>query len=132
MNTVSLPVPPSVNNIWRVAKIRNKARVVLSAQYAAWRDHAILLIRTGLPRVTVYPVAVTITIVRGKGWKRGRDCDNVIKPILDALVKAGRLADDDEDHVTRCVVEFGDRADQACVLVCVEPADVAQEVEAVA
>jgi Holliday junction resolvase RusA-like endonuclease len=125
VNAVTLPVPPSVNNIWRVAKIRNKARVVLSAAYAAWRDLAILLIRRDFGRVTQYPVQVTVTITRGAGWRAGRDLDNTIKPIIDALVKAGRLEDDDEDHVVRCVVELGARAAEACVHVCVEPVETA-------
>jgi Holliday junction resolvase RusA-like endonuclease len=121
VNTVELPVPPSVNDIWRVAKVRSGARVTLSKTYRAWRDEAVLLCRMGLATATEYPVCVRVEIVRGKGWRAGRDADNVLKGILDSLVKSGRLADDSEDHVGRVVVEFGERRDTACVRVTVEP-----------
>ena len=120
--TVELPVPPSVNNIWRVTHVRSKARITLSQTYRAWRDLAVFLIRAGMRPIKVYPVAVRVVIVRGKGWRAGRDCDNVLKGILDALVKSERLAGDDEEHVVRVVVEFGERAVDACVRVSIEPA----------
>lgn len=120
MNTVALPVPPSVNKIWRVVRIRNKARITLSAAYRDWRDVAVLLLRTGLDRVKVYPVAVRVVVVPGKGWRNGRDIDNLLKAVLDALVKAERIADDDGEHVTRCSVEFGAGEPEACIRVTVE------------
>ena len=120
---VELPVPPSTNSLWRVARCapRSKVRVTLSAAYRTWLDEAILKLRLGMARVTLYPVAVQVTILRGKGWRKGRDGDNVLKPVVDALVKAGRLADDNEDHVCEFTVRFGPSAATACVLVSVEP-----------
>lgn len=123
MNTVELPIPPSVNAIWRVTRVKSGARVTLSKAYRTWLDHAILALRMGLSRVMVYPVAVHVEIVRGVGWRKGRDVDNVLKVILDSLVKAGRLTDDDEDHVTAVSVCFGPRAEAACVRVTVQPVD---------
>ena len=121
---VELPVPPSVNALWRVvrsSRLNSKARVTLSKRYRSWLDAAVLLLRAGMPPAARYPVAVRVTILRGAGWKRGRDADNVLKAISDSLVKAGRLADDDEDHVAEFLVRFGPDARAACVLVSVEP-----------
>lgn len=121
MEPVELPVPPSVNNIWRVARHGNRTRVTLSKGYREWLDLAIILLRMNMPRVKAYPVAVRITIVRGKGWSKGRDADNTIKALVDALVKAERIADDSEDYVTEFSVRFGPSAERACALVTVEP-----------
>ena len=121
MDPVELPIPPSVNAIWRTVRVRSGARVTLSKQYRQWLDHAIILLRMHMPRATAYPVAVRVTILRGKGWRKGRDADNAIKVISDALVKAGRITDDSEDYVTEFTIRFGPNAANACVLVSVEP-----------
>lgn len=120
MDPVELPIPPSVNSIWRTVRVKSGARVTLSQQYREWLDHAIVLLRMHMPRVTVYPVAVRVTILRGKGWRKGRDADNAIKVISDALVKANRIMDDNEDYVTEFSIRFGPMAVNACVLVSVE------------
>jgi Holliday junction resolvase RusA-like endonuclease len=132
VNTVELPVPPSVNKIWTVAHFKNKARVTLSKQYRAWRDVAVMLCRARLDRVKVYPVCVRVQMVRGPGWRKGRDLDNVLKVILDALVAAERLASDDEDHVTRVVLEFAESGPEACARVTIEPIPAALEARAAA
>jgi Holliday junction resolvase RusA-like endonuclease len=130
VNTVALPIPPSVNNIWRVARIHSGARVTLSKVYRDWLDVAILTLRAGMRRVTLYPVAVRVEIVRGAGWRKGRDADNLLKAISDALVKAGRITDDSEDYVTEFSIRFAERAPQACVRVSVVPVSAAAEARA--
>lgn len=119
---VELPVPPSANALWRVVRTRRgKASVTLARHYRAWLDEAILKLRLGMAVARAYPVAVRVTVLRGKGWTPGRDADNCLKAVSDALVKAQRIADDDEHHVTEFVIRFGPAAATACVLVTVEP-----------
>ena len=123
---VELPLPPSVNSIWRTVRVRSKARVTLSQQYRDWLDLAILTLRMRMAKVpaTAYPVAVRVTILRGPGWRKGRDADNMLKAISDSLVKAQRIVDDSEEYVTEFSIRFGPDANTACVLVSVEPVEV--------
>lgn len=120
---VELPVPPSTNNLWRVARFNNKTRVTLSATYRAWLDAAVLLLRASMERAKVYPVAVLVEIVRGKGWHKGRDADNCLKAIADGLVRSQRIEDDSEDYVTEFTVRFVESAPLACVRVSVVPVE---------
>lgn len=78
MDPVELPVPPSVNSIWRTVRVKSGARVTLSRAYRGWLDIAILKLRMGMPKIApdAYPVAVRVTILRGRGWRKGRDGDN--------------------------------------------------------
>jgi len=58
-------------------------------------------------------VKVTITIHTGKGWRRGRDLDNLIKPILDWSVRYGLLMDDDWEHVPSVGISVAPQEPQA-------------------
>lgn len=100
--------------------------MTLSKGYRLWLDEAILLMRLGLPVVKTHPVTVRLWIAGGRGWADGRDGDNVIKPVIDAARKAGRIRDDTTPgHVRRIELDYLDPADpkQAayCLLELVEP-----------
>lgn len=126
MNPVELPVPPSANHLWRVVLTRKgNAAVARKDAYVSWIESATIRLRLDMPKVEPadYPVAVRITVLRGKGWDRRRDLDNCVKAILDALRKAERIEDDRGDYVTEVSIRFGPDAATACVLVTVEPAN---------
>lgn len=98
-STIEIPMPPSVNRIWRSVKGRGgKSRVICSDNYRQWLRIAIPTIRVGLP-VFAGPVKVTITIRGGKGWLNSRDIGNADKATLDALVQARRIPDDNCQYV---------------------------------
>lgn len=66
--------------------------VLKSKAYRAWLKDATLVMRLTMPAIT-HPVNVVIRC-GGKGFNRQRDIDNIIKPTLDALREAGRIAGD--------------------------------------
>lgn len=91
---VRLPFPPSVNNLFAQARVNGKTRRFQSKRYKAWRREAeahLLWKHSPLPRFT-YPVSVGIIIQPPDA--RRRDADNLVKPLLDLLVRVGMLADD--------------------------------------
>lgn len=88
----ALPVPPSVNNLYRNRKEGGRAR---SAHYATWATQALAEVR----RQKVQPPApgpfkITVTVTGGVGFSKGRDIDNVLKPVVD-LAKSARLIRND-------------------------------------
>lgn len=113
---MKLPIPPSVNKIWR----SNRGRVHRSKTYDIWVAQAdAVAIEAGLLRTDVIAekVSITITVARGKGFRRGRDLDNLIKPILDWSVRYGLLVDDDWEHVPDISIRMGDEEPLAYVRV---------------
>lgn len=79
MITLSLPLPPSTNNLWRVFG----GRAIKSQEYRDWiaRAHSIVAASVGNLEPTKAPCVVRIQI----SVRRRRDVDNSIKPVLDVL-----------------------------------------------
>lgn len=91
--SVEIPVPPSANNAYANGK---KGRYKKPAS-VSWANEAVQEIWRQVPAALRIggPVIVYIGLPAGM---RG-DCDNRIKPILDALVVSQRI-DDDRNVVT--------------------------------
>src|SRR5262245_38103277 len=93
MSTISLPLPPSVNRLWRAGR----GRIYRSKPYMAWRESA------GWELVAQRPVhipgPVTVVIAAGCPDRRRRDIDNLGKSVLDLLV-AHQVIEDDANVMT--------------------------------
>jgi Holliday junction resolvase RusA-like endonuclease len=75
MPTITLPLPPSVNRLWRAGR----RRVYRSRQYEAWRTEAGWTLKHQRPpRITGH---VQITIAVGRPDQRKRD---VMPPSMDS------------------------------------------------
>jgi Holliday junction resolvase RusA-like endonuclease len=79
MISLSLPLPPSANNLWRV--FRNRA--IKSKEYREWiaRAQSIVSESVGHLEPSTAPCVVKLQIY----LRRRRDVDNNIKPVLDVL-----------------------------------------------
>ncbi len=99
-----VPLPPSVNHIWR----RGKGRTYLSRNYEAWLRVAQAITLDQVPRDPIPgPIEVYLTCYQGKGWRdRKRDLDNMAKPCLDFLVRRRVIAGDDHTVVKRVVIQM--------------------------
>lgn len=101
---IDLPMPISVNRIWR-ANRAGKKRVSLSPEYASWQRSADALSLSlgqfrGLKTI-VGPFEAEIVIKRTRG-----DLDNRTKGVLDWLQSRGVIVDD--KFCERLVVSWGD------------------------
>jgi crossover junction endodeoxyribonuclease RusA len=102
--SVWLPFPPSVNNLFSQGVVKRKIRRFPSKQYKAWRKQAGLLIMAA--RLKPYTQPVEIGLVLTPKDSRPRDADNYSKAVIDALVKMGVLLGDDSRHVTSVRVSW--------------------------
>ncbi len=108
---VNLTVPPSVNQIFRnvsavertLAEAKGKKLYgrKKTKEYVAWRKTAILEIFAQVPAAKRIAGAVNVTILLPQTTQA--DVDNLIKPILDALVDSRRI--DDDRNVWRIEIE---------------------------
>lgn len=90
----TLPIPPSVNNLFANGK-KGRYR---TAAYEEWSRMGIAMLAAQRVGVAQVPCRVVVTIRGGPGFSKLRDIDNTLKPVLDLLVNAGVLPG---DNVTR-------------------------------
>lgn len=88
--TFTMPVPPSVNQMFR--NVRGKGRVKTEA-YDQWRASA----ATSLRLQRIAPVAGRVVVIFGvERGSLAADIDNRIKAMLDAIVAAKIISDDNQ------------------------------------
>lgn len=110
MIEILLPYPPTANTYWR----RAGTHIHLSARGAKYIQAVQgRVLRAGRPKALGGECVVDIF-----SWppdNRVRDIDNIQKPLLDSLVKAGVLADD--RFVARLTTTRGPKVQDGAVLV---------------
>lgn len=89
MIELTLPRPPSANRIWRIGN--NK--IHRSEEYRVWLRAAQWQIVAQAKRRKIEG-RFKLTMIAIRPDRRRRDLDNLIKPTLDALVKAEVVKDD--------------------------------------
>jgi len=110
---IHLPLPPSVNALYRKAAFKGGRGRTVTPEYAAWREEAGLRLNLAAWDMPKPPYGVTIRL----NLNHNSDIDNRCKAVLDLLVKHGVLTGDqwvNALHVYRdrtiegCTVEFFD------------------------
>jgi Holliday junction resolvase RusA-like endonuclease len=141
---VWLPFPPSVNGLFRELSPQRRAQIAasmarkgkkgraptrcLSKHYRKWRDEAhIRLLAAKIPRFDV-PVVIKLELTPRDC--RPRDADNYGKAVLDALVNARILVDDNNRYVKAVVPYWENPSHNSGVVVIIRPADMTGRREA--
>jgi crossover junction endodeoxyribonuclease RusA len=119
--SIWLPFPPSVNNLFSQGIVKRKIRRFPSKQYKAWRKQAELLLMAG--RLKKYDIPVVIKLALTPRDSRARDADNYNKPIIDSLVNVGIIQGDDSRYV-KAVTAYWNQPDiNSGVMVFLRPAN---------
>ena len=115
-NTITLPIPPSANNLWKPLG-KGLAKTSSYKSWLALCSVKLLQIRPDrMPQAT--PLAVTIIVATS----RRRDVDNVIKPSIDMLESCGVIPDDRwVDKVTAKRATLDTRLANNTIQIHVEP-----------
>jgi Holliday junction resolvase RusA-like endonuclease len=90
LTTLTLPFPPSVNNLF----INRGKKRIRSPGYSAWSDLAGYQINRQKPLPVIGPVKLVYEFQEGQDNRR-RDIDNLAKPVNDILVEHGIIEADD-------------------------------------
>lgn len=115
--TLTLPYPPTANNLFRNAGSKGRVR---TGHYRLWLAEAHACLRA--QRFTPLKGSYRLTISAVRPDNRARDIGNLEKPISDCLVQAGVIED---DHLAKSILIFWSDAKPqkgGAITVKVEPA----------
>ena len=101
MITLELPYPPSVNRYYRHVGFRT----LISREGRAYRRTVCAILRRAGVRPLEGTLAVGLDLYPPDG--RRRDCDNVLKALLDAMQYGGMYGDDSQ--IKKLLVVMRDR-----------------------
>lgn len=87
-------MPPSANGMRKSFVKAGKVMSVKSDEYVAWLEPILWELAGQRVGRVIGPYSLSLAVQRNWRSKRARDIDNIIKPISDALVKAGIVKDD--------------------------------------
>jgi Holliday junction resolvase RusA-like endonuclease len=114
MISLSLPMPPSVNSLWRSRRIGNKVSVYPSPRYATWKrvaDNALLAKGKRRPKGVKGNFEAVVTL---NDAKRRGDADNRMKALMDWLQRSGLIENDSlADKIT---VGWGPTNGAGCIV----------------
>jgi len=83
-----------------------KGKMVKSKKYNDWINNNINTIKENLIPATQFPIEVEILVMADYKWKLKCDTDNIIKPIVDLLVRAEIVPDDTSRFIESVKVRY--------------------------
>ena len=101
MTRLELPFPPTLNTCFQNIPGRGRA---VTPRYREWINEALWVLKSQRPVMHETEVSISIGLVAPD--RRARDADNLIKPVLDLLVKGRVLKDDSNKYVRRVTVQW--------------------------
>lgn len=83
-----------------------RGKMVKSKKYISWIEKNIPIIKENLLPATSFPIEIEILILADYIWKMKSDPDNIIKPIIDLLVRSEIIPDDTSRFVESVKVRY--------------------------
>jgi Holliday junction resolvase RusA-like endonuclease len=83
-----------------------RGKMVKSKKYNEWIDKNVSIVKDNLLPATNYPIEIEILIMADSQWKMKCDPDNIVKPIVDLLVRAEIIPDDTSRFVESVKVRY--------------------------
>jgi Holliday junction resolvase RusA-like endonuclease len=98
---------PSKKNSRNIFVRNGRIVNVPSKLYKEWHEYAMIQLKQQFKNLQVaeYPIAIDVIIYYGT--KHRHDLDNALGSIMDALVDAEVIADDDVTHISQITIQHG-------------------------
>ncbi len=100
---------PSKKNNKRIVTNRKTGKpfIISSERHNTWESTALVELKQQFEgcKVTDYPIGITAIFYNGS--KRRKDLDNQISSVLDVMVKAGVIEDDNVNFIDSIQLQYG-------------------------
>ena len=83
-----------------------RGKMVKSKKYNEWINKNVSIIKDTLIPAKEFPIEVEILIMADSQWKMKCDPDNIVKPIVDLLVRAEIVPDDTSRFIESVKVRY--------------------------
>ena len=83
-----------------------KGKMVKSKKYNDWITKNVTKIKDNLLPANKFPIEVEILVLADSQWKMRCDSDNIVKPIVDLLVRAEIVPDDTSRFIESVKVRY--------------------------
>lgn len=87
-------------------KPSKKYGFVKTNAYRNWIKKNLPIVENAIPVIEQFPIEIEIKIVEGYGFHKFSDIQNVNKAVVDLIVKAKKIPDDNTKYVIRCEEKF--------------------------
>lgn len=76
-----------------------RGKMIKSQKYRDWIDKNLPILKDSLEPANKFPIELEFVLYSNYEWVRKNDIDNLIKPIVDLLVRAGIMPDDSARYI---------------------------------
>jgi len=83
-----------------------RGKLIKSKKYNNWIEKNTPIIKENLLPANKFPIEVEILIMADLQWKLKSDPDNIVKPIVDLLVRAEIIPDDNSRFIESVIVRY--------------------------
>jgi len=83
-----------------------RGKMVKSKKYNDWINANVSIIKDNLLPANKFPIEVEILVMADYKWKLKCDTDNIVKPIVDLLVRAEIVPDDTSRFIESVKVRY--------------------------
>ena len=84
----------------------SRGKMVKSKKYNDWISKNVTKIKDNLLPANKFPIEVEILVLADSQWKMRCDSDNIVKPIVDLLVRAEIVPDDTSRFIESVKVRY--------------------------
>ena len=83
-----------------------RGKLIKSKKYNLWIEKNLPLVKEQMEVVESFPINLEIMILANHLWRMKHDSDNLVKPLIDLLVKAEIIPDDTSRYIENISVRY--------------------------
>ena len=83
-----------------------RGKLVKSKKYNAWIEKNLKIMIEEMSPVNNFPVNIELLVMANHLWRQKNDIDNLAKPLIDLLVKAGIVPDDSSRYIENVHIRY--------------------------
>ena len=84
----------------------SRGKLVKSKKYNAWIEKNLKIMIEEMSPVDNFPVNIELLVMANHLWRQKNDIDNLAKPLIDLLVKAGIVPDDSSRYIENVHIRY--------------------------